>query len=485
MRRPSRRTLLAGALGGVAVSAAPAFLRYARAATVGVGPWSGAVTHDSARVKARLSQTGAASLHLFEEGQAKPRIVGPVATTEVRDFIVDFAITGLRAGTKYEYVLEVDGQLNMSLRGAFRTFPAPGSAASFSFAFASCAESGSTHEVFDVIRAQNPLFFMNVGDFHYADIETNDINAYRSALRGTYALARQRDLYRNVPLVHTWDDHDFGYEFAVKPNKAAARLSYQEYQCHYPLAAGQGDVPIYQSFVVGRARVIVTDQRSEFLPGQQMLGRKQMEWFKNQLLAAKDKQPVIFWVSSMPWIGSTKDNWSVAGSERKEIANFIKQNDIKGLCILSGDAHMLAYDDGANADYADGGGPKIPVYQGASLDRPGSTKGGPYSGGTHPGRGQFGSIQVEDLGNRINVKFSGRRMQSEIISHSFSVEASPPSAAEGVELRLSKRSTNGMVQPLEARSDSGGQALRQPDGSWLIQGLDTMEGSVISLGGAP
>jgi len=40
-------------------------------------------------------------------------------------------------------------------------------------------------------------------------------------------------------------------------------VAYQQYFPHYPLAAGSGNVPIQQAFTVGRVRYIVTDLRSE------------------------------------------------------------------------------------------------------------------------------------------------------------------------------------------------------------------------------
>ena len=69
--------------------------------------------------------------------------------------------------------------------------------------------------------------------------------------------------------------------------------------------------------------------------------------------------------------------------ERREIADFIKSNHIGGVCILHGDSHMLAADDGSNSDYATGGGAPIPVMCAAPLDRDPSIKGGPYSQGVY------------------------------------------------------------------------------------------------------
>jgi alkaline phosphatase D len=250
---------------------------------------------------------------------------------------------------------------------------------------------------------------MNMGDFHYLNIATNVPARFRAAYDTVLASPQQADLYRHVPFVYIWDDHDFGgNNVGGRSNsREAARLAYQEYVPHYPLSAGSGNVPIYQSFNVGRVKFILTDLRSERDAvtnkddaAKSMMGAAQKAWFKQELLSAKDKYPLICWVSSVPWLGekgsnyyravktnqfgyihhtnlvsepstnatatSTNrgrrrgaqppddDHWSRFATERREIVDFIKANHIKGVCILHGDSHMLAADDGRNGDYATG-----------------------------------------------------------------------------------------------------------------------------------
>ena len=72
-------------------------------------------------------------------------------------------------------------------------------------------------------------------------------------------------------------------------------------------------------------------------------------------------------------------------NERRELADFIKDNHIVNLCQISGDAHMIAIDDGSNSDYATDGGACIPVFWAGPLDRTPSPKGGPYTHGMFPG----------------------------------------------------------------------------------------------------
>jgi len=192
---------------------------------------------------------------------------------------------------------------------------------------------------------------------------------------------------------------------------------------------------IYYAFDIGRVRFIVCDSRSARSPAsatdnadKTMLGATQKAWFKQELQAANGVYPLIVWVNTLPWIGVTGDDgWYLYTNERHELADFIKDNDIQGLCMISGDAHMLAIDDGTYSDYATGGGAGFPVFHAAALDQSASLKGGPYSEGAFPGRGQFGLMEVVDTGDTlITVNWSGREASNvEIVGYSFTVAAEP------------------------------------------------------------
>src|SRR6185369_5097854 len=216
--------------------------------------------------------------------------------------------TSIRAprSTSYRH-----GQLDRTKRGELRTFP-PAGPASFTLAFASCARTGSASDVFDRIRELRPLFYMNMGDFHYLDIRTNSRPRFRAAYDTVLASPQQSELYRQIPFVYMWDDHDFAGNNSDRKSKAheASRLTYEEYVPHYPLSFAQEDLAICQSFAVGRVKFILTDLRSQRDEPKKkdnaeksMLGAKQKEWFKSELLAANGKYPLICWVSSVPWIG--------------------------------------------------------------------------------------------------------------------------------------------------------------------------------------
>ena len=398
--------------------------------------WSGAVTTDGATVKAKLPPAARARLVVTPaDGGAARTFDFPACPAETS--IGTCRLHGLEADTAYSYRLELDGKRTSYPAGHLRTFP--DGAASFRFAFASCARTGSSHAVFDTIRKAQPLFFHHLGDFHYSNIAKNNPELFRAAFETVLAAPTQAALYRAVPLVYVWDDHDFGPNGsdASAPGREASRLTYREYIPHYPLPAGPGDAAIYQTFNVGRVRFISLDLRSERSPSKSpdgpqktLLGAAQKAWLKQELLAARDSAKLVFLISSVPWCGRAgkDDGWSAFGTERREIADFIKAHGIKNLCILSGDAHMLAADDGTNADFATGGGgAPIAVLHGSALDRSGSYKGGPYSHGWYlpkTNEGCFGLVEVRDEGTQIAVEFSGRNhLDVEKVRLNFTVPA--------------------------------------------------------------
>jgi phosphodiesterase/alkaline phosphatase D-like protein len=402
--------------------------------------WAGAAGATSITVNAKLAHDHDAVRLAVSRSAAMTDAVysAPASALDaLNQRVVSFAVAGLTPDTQYFYALEADDHLDLARQGRFTTFP--DGPASFTFAFAACARTGSNGQVFDAIRAANPLFYLNIGDIHYTYIDQDDPDRFRSAFDRVLTRPAQAALYRSMPIAYTWDDHDYGPNNGdrTSPTRAAARLVYQQYVPHYALAAGEGDVPIYQAFTIGRVRVILTDTRSERDPNtaidngaKSMLGEVQKTWLKQQLLDANETYPVIVWVSSGPWIdaaGTGKDSWGGFATERRELADFVAAHDIQGLVMLSGDAHMTAIDDGTNSDYSTGGGGGFPVMHAAPLDKRGGVKGGPYSEGTSADSGQFGLVTVDDDGGpAVTVSLSGRNYRGEeIMRYTFTVPALP------------------------------------------------------------
>lgn len=389
---------------------------------------SGGVTAASATVNAATEDdVEAVRLVLSETTDfSDPVYSDPRPSTSENNQIVSLSADGLDPDTDYYYALELDGELYTGRTGHLRTFPE--GPASFTFAAASCARTGSSGMVFDAIRREEPLFFVNDGDWFYADIADDRPDLFRRQYDTNLTAPAQTALYASTPFVYVWDDHDYGGNDAdgSPASRPAVMGVYRQYLPHYPLQGEES--PLFQAFTVGDVRFVVTDDRSDRDPDAAppvMLGADQRRWLAEELSRADDYGLVV-WVNGSPWVGKadpTSDSWPGFAEERAMIADTIAEHDVDNLLMVSGDAHMLAYDDGTHTDYSSSGNAGFPLLQAAALDRKGGIKGGPYTEQPHPGGGQFGLVHVEDDGRTVEVTLEGRNYLDEtVFTHTFTVE---------------------------------------------------------------
>ena len=175
-----------------------------------------------------------------------------------------------------------------------------------------------------------------------------------------------------MPVGYVWDDHDYGPNDAgaASPTRDAVRAAYRTAVPHYELPSGDG--AINQAFTIGRVRFVITDGRSERTAGS-LLGDEQRRWLIDELTAAGRTHALVVWANATPWIGAARegaDTWAGFGEERAEIGQALADAGIDNLVMVSGDAHMVAIDDGTNSGYAAGGEGGFPVLQ-AAAPRPG------------------------------------------------------------------------------------------------------------------
>lgn len=400
--------------------------------------WSGAITPNSATVVTKMTSPSTTCKLVVSTSNTltNPLFSADVTAAATNNNMAKMTITGLSANTTYYYAIQSNGVIDNSADdiGKFKT---PGSGAfTYKFTVGSCAVN-SNHQVYNLMNNKAPLFHLSTGDIYYDNPNSaTDINVHRVPYeRNMLSQVPTRNFFINTPLAHVWDDHDYSgnNSSGSSVGRTNARLAYQEYVPHYPLAAGTGNVAIYQSFTIGSIYFILSDLRSERVGGT-IMSTTQKAWFKNQCLYARDNNLMIAWVSGVSFGGNQSDNWGGFTSERTELSNFFRDNNIKNMFILSGDAHMLAIDNGSNHDFSSGSNNPndYPVFQAAGINNVGSTKGGSYSqGGTFPNpgssTGQYGVVDVTDNGTgSITIKFTGYRTngntttESVLTSYTFS-----------------------------------------------------------------
>lgn len=401
--------------------------------------------------------------------------------------VATVSITGLEPGTRHWWRVEDNGAIDTSVTGQFRTLPPAGQPASFTIA--AIGDSGlnpqfpgvaggelnanlvSNHPVHDTVRsaalAGDWLQVVHLGDWGYPDwgtVLTDTTANRRTFYDNNLAQPLQGSLFRDLPLVSLWDDHDFAGNnsdgsYANKSNAAAV---YRERVPHYPLSDASG---IWQSWPIGRTLHVGADVRYFRSPNSDpdnssktMLGPDQKVWLEH-LLTGSPARLLVWWMPQQ-WLGTAADSWGSFTTERAELIEMVNDHGFHGrMCIVSADYHGVALDDGTAAA---GGG--IPVLQVGALDAtPGAGGGGAYSEGTFPGRNQYGSLSVDDVGSAISVRMTGWRGNSVLVSHQFgfSLQSGVTVSAPGALLRT----ISGSHRPrIEARLVTGRPVGDDPDG---------------------
>lgn len=389
--------------------------------------WSGALGPHSITVKARLSseQDSVRLAYCPAPCPSGPLYSAYASADSITDLVVTFPLDGLLPEREYQYRFEVAGSIDVSADrlGRFRT-PAE-DRGDFSFVFGSC-NGMSTHPVWHAMRERDPLFFLSTGDLHYRDPNSNLLDVHRDPYReDLLSFSPMKEFLHDVPIAYVWDDHDFcgNGSDATFFGKSNAARAYRDYVPHYPL---HQPISIHQSFTIGRVHFILSDLRSGKTP-EAMMNNTQFAWLLSEFLYARDNGLVAAWVTPLTWnsIGYP-ENWACQPAERTGLNDLLFGLGVKDAFILSGDAHMLAIDDGTHADFSTQQELQYhyPVFQAAAISRFGSYKGGVFNqGGWHANpslaHGQFGEVVVADDGAEVCITFNGWRTDS--MSHEVSL----------------------------------------------------------------
>jgi hypothetical protein len=404
---------------------------------------TGALQPTSVSIRAKLTDTTSTVRAAISTANppAAPFVYSNVATAlENTNKIAALQVTGLQPNTTYYYQIEADGVADTRVE-AIATFKTPAEGAqSFVFMAGSCNREPNTN-TYDDFLGYNPLFYLNCGDLHYADPNSADVNVHRNAFEDrVFSRPKQVALFRNLPFSYVWDDHDYCGNDDDGPNAAgavSAGKAYKEYIPHYDFAqqrTGSDTNAIYQAYTIGRVRFIMSDLRSQRGTGStsSAMGAAQKQWFKNELIQAKNNNQLICWVGSYSWYGTLDDNWRLHPTERRELSEFMRDNAIENMFIINGDAHMFAIDNGTNGDFTAAQDlPYLyPVMQAGPIENNGSYKGGTYSEGTFYQffikAAQYGVVRIDDNGSdSVCVTMEGYKKDlnngttSQLVTYSF------------------------------------------------------------------
>ncbi len=269
----------------------------------------------------------------------------PGAVTRVR-------LTGLPPNTLHTYqVVNRAGQVLGG--GSFRTSPEAGSAKTTRIAFGSCFHKIGVHNpnLLRLVVERGNQAMLLLGDLAVDDREAN-----ASLHHADYLL---RDVSRpwrafsaNIPIYAGWDDHDYlnndksGLQKGqiTVHGRNTLRKVWEDNWNNPPTPVE--DRGIYFNTVIGDVEIILLDTRScrdWTKRGQRgsYLGEEQMQWLLKTLKDSRARFILLtsgtMWSDFMSQAKDSWGSWDVPG--REEVFQFIEQNRIGGVLLLSGDRH--------------------------------------------------------------------------------------------------------------------------------------------------
>lgn len=317
---------------------------------VSMGPLTGAVTDTTARIWARGARPGTLRVQYRVAGTTGWTTAAATATFNAAlDHTAVVTVTGLAPATSYEYRLAMDCTADPLGTGTFRTAAAPSSTGRVRFGYGADI-ANPPYAGYTNVASKNPDFFIYGGDNLYADAApaATTTAQYNAKYRDQWGEAFFRKFLSDVPSLMMWDDHEISNDWSSGQTGlyGQARPAYDAYQgSHNPPPRVAGTT--YFTYRSGPADFYVMDTRTHRSPNsatdnssKTMLGTTQKADLKAWLTSST--APFKFLVSSVPWnnYGTTgSDSWRGFTTERSELFNFIRDNAIRGVVLISGDQH--------------------------------------------------------------------------------------------------------------------------------------------------
>lgn len=249
-------------------------------------------------------------------------------------------------------------------------------------AFGSCAKEDKPQPIWDVIADDEPDLFLFIGDNVYADQPS--VPTSGEEIRASYDQLAAHETWQrfvgSVPVLATWDDHDYGkndagVEWGLKAEAQEIFCDFFGVPADSPRRTREG---IYDAQVFGpvgkRVQVILLDTRyhrsaihevpgwreagmnGPYKPNAEgegtMLGEAQWAWLGEQLRVPAE---VRILTSSIQVVASEHEweGWYTMPHERRRLYDLIGETDAGGILMISGDRHLteLSCDRGVNTPY--------------------------------------------------------------------------------------------------------------------------------------
>jgi alkaline phosphatase D len=318
------------------------------------GPLLSCVTGTSASFWVRTADTSRVQVKVSRlENLADPILSDVKVSNAAEDYTAIVTVSDLSPSKNYYYEVFINGKSALGpAYPSFRTYPSKGEKARFQIGFGGGAGYVPAHErMWDVITGHNPIAFLFMGDNVYHDMpeKVHAVHYY------TYYRRQSRPEFRKLTsgasIYAIWDDHDcatndvFMGPYKEKPGWKMDLFHLFRQNWNNP-SYGNPEWPgVWFKFPIGDVDFFMLDGRfyrtNPHAENPTMLGPVQKAWLLKELKASKATFKVI--ASPVPWSyaskGESLDTWNGFREERKEIFDFLSEQRINGVILISADRH--------------------------------------------------------------------------------------------------------------------------------------------------
>jgi alkaline phosphatase D len=297
-------------------------------------------------------------------------------------------------------------------------------------AFGSCNRQDEPQPMWKPILANEPDLWLWLGDNIYGD--TDDMQAMKVMYAEQKTNPGYEDFFQQVPIIGTWDDHDYGTNDGGKgfPAKAASRdlmLDFLDVPREREIRQREGAYDAYTFGPEGQqVKIMLLDTRYfrddlqesaeegvRYQPNPEgdILGEAQWKWLEEELLNSEAQVNII--ASSIQVIPEQHgyEKWANFPNSRERLLQLVANSGAEGVVFLSGDRHM------GEISRLNIAGVPYPVYDitssGLTHSYEEADEPNRHREGEIVGQKNFGIIQV-DWNDPVEITYSIRGVSNQV-----------------------------------------------------------------------
>jgi len=299
------------------------------------GPMVGAVTQNTAKIWARVAGEHELSFRYSETPTFhEATTTEAILATAANDHCVEIELSGLKAGSFYYYQTILDGQPldNPAEREGYPLLTAPPSdrPVEFTIAFGSGAQvdTDGLQAIWLQVQNARPHSFFWLGENESLVGLEPEFQAEQ--YRKQRSVPFLQPLLRSIPQLATWN-----------ASAATEPRSFETFKRYWANPAyGTDATPgSYFKHSYGGVDFLFLDTFTyRDIDKETMLGKGQLEWLKSQLADSDARFKIL--LSGSSWTNKADANansWLAFDSERNDLFSFIKESEIEGVALISGD----------------------------------------------------------------------------------------------------------------------------------------------------